>query len=95
MVLVKMLIEIAPPSMRGSMVVTMAMIAPSGKDVSLAEQLRRSPRLVLPRFRFETVVLRPESFFSIFFQGKRHHIAEHGHRRPARGPTRSGGTPRG
>ena len=42
MVLVKMLMEIDPHplSMRGSMVMTMVMISPSRRDVSLAEQLR-------------------------------------------------------
>ena len=70
MVLVKMLMEIDPLSMRGSMVMTMAMVSPSRRDVSLAEQLRRSPRLVLPRFRLETAALRPESFLLIFFRVK-------------------------
>ena len=66
----KMLMEINPLSMRGSMVMTMAMISPSWRDVSLAEQLRQSPRLVLPRFRLETVALRPESFLLIFSRAK-------------------------
>ena len=66
MLLLKMLMEIDPLLMRGSLVMTMAMISPSGRDVSLAEQLRRSPRLVLPRFRLETAALRPESFRIIF-----------------------------
>ena len=70
MVLVNMLMEIDPLLMRGSMVMTMAMIFPSRRDVSPAEQLRRSPRLVLPRFRLETVALRPESFFSSFSRVK-------------------------
>ena len=65
MVLVKMLMEIDPLPMRGSMVMTMVTISPSRGDVSLAEQLRRSPRLVLPRFRLETAALRPESFLMI------------------------------
>ena len=69
MVLVKMLMEIDPLSMRGSMVMTMAMISPSWRDVSTVEQLHRSPRLVLSRFCLETVALRPESFFLIFFPG--------------------------
>ena len=86
--MVNMLMEIDPLSMRGSMVTTMAMISPSRKDVSPGEQLRRSPRLVLPRFRLETAVLCPESFLLIFFQVKTHHIAEDGRRGPARGPTR-------
>ena len=48
MVLVKMLMEIDPLPMRGSLVMMMVMISPSRRAVSLAEQLRRSPRLVLP-----------------------------------------------
>ena len=48
MVLVKMLMEIDPLSMIGSMVMTIVMISPSWRDVSPAEQLRRSPRLVSP-----------------------------------------------
>ena len=70
MVLVKMLMEIDPLPMRGSMVMTMVMISPSRRDVSPAEQLRRSPRLVPPRFRLETAVLRPESFLMIFSRAK-------------------------
>ena len=49
MVLVKILMEIDPLPMRGSLVMTMVMISPSRREVSLAEQLRWSPRLVLPR----------------------------------------------
>ena len=70
MVLVKMLMEIDPLSMRGLMVMTMATISPSGRDVSPAEQLRRSPRLVSPRFHLETAALRPESFLMIFSRAK-------------------------
>ena len=66
----KMLMEIDPLSMRGSMVMTMATIFPSRRDVSLAKQLHRSPRLVLPRFRFKTAVLRPESLLLIFSRSK-------------------------
>ena len=47
--LVKMLMEIDPLPMRGSLVMTMVMISPFRRDVSPAEQLRRSPRLVPPR----------------------------------------------
>ena len=70
MVLVKMLMEIDPLPMRGSMVMTMVMISPSRRDVSLAEQLRRSHRLVLPRFLLEKAALHPESFFLIFSRVK-------------------------
>ena len=65
-----MMMEIDPLLMRGSMVMTMAMISPSRRDVSQAEQLRRSPRLVLPRFRLEAATLRPESFLLIFSRSK-------------------------
>ena len=51
MVLVKILMEIDPLPVRGSLVMTMVMISPSQREVSPAEQLRRSPRLVPPRFR--------------------------------------------
>ena len=46
MVLVKMLMEIDPLPMRGSLVMTLVMISPSRREVSPAEQLRWSPRLV-------------------------------------------------
>ena len=59
MVLVKMLMEIDTLPMRGSMVVTMVTISPSRRDVSLAEQLRESPRLVPPRFRLVAAEFRP------------------------------------
>ena len=67
MVLVKMLMEIDPLPMRGSLVMTMAMISPSRREVSPAEQLCRSPRLVPPRFRLMAAVFRPESLLRIFF----------------------------
>ena len=70
MVLVKMLMEIDALPVRGSLVMMMVMISPSRREVSPAEQLRRSPRLVLPRFRLETAALCPESFFLIFSRAK-------------------------
>ena len=70
MVLVNMLMEIDPLPMRGSLVMTMAMISPSRRDVSLAEQLRRIPRLVPPRFRLVAAVFHPESLLMIFSRVK-------------------------
>ena len=70
MVLVKMLMEIDPLLMRGSLVMTMVMISPSWREVSPAEQLRRSPRLVLPRFRLMAVEFRPVSLPKIFSRVK-------------------------
>jgi len=62
--------EIDPVLMRGSMVMTMATISPSRRDVFPAEQLHQSPRLVPPRFRLETAALHPESFLMIFSRAK-------------------------
>ena len=67
MVLVKMLMEIDSFPMRGSMVIMMVMISPSRMDVSPAEQLRRSPRLVPPRFRLVAAEFLSESLLMIFF----------------------------
>ena len=80
----KMLMEIGPLLMRGALVMTMVMISPSWRDVSPVEQLRQSPRLVLPRGGGVS----SQKLAYDFFQGKRLHIAEDGHQRPARGPTR-------
>ena len=70
MVLVKMLMEIGPLPMRGALVMTMAMISPSQREVSLAEQLRRNPRLVPPRSRLMAAESRPESLLMIFSSKK-------------------------
>ena len=71
MLLVKMLMEIDPLPVRGSMMMMVVMmISPSRRDVSPAEQLHRSPRLVLPGFHLETATLRPESFLLIFSRSK-------------------------
>ena len=66
MVLVKMLMEIDPLPMRGSLVMAMVMTSPSRREVSPAEQLRRSPRLVPPRFRLVVAEFRPVSLLMIF-----------------------------
>ena len=70
MVLVKMLMEIAPLPMRGALVMTMAMISPSRREVSPAEQLCQSPRLVPPRFRLVAAEFLPERLLLIFFSTK-------------------------
>ena len=56
-----MLMEIGLPKMRGLLVLTMMMISPSEREVPLAESLRRRAKVLLPKFRLETAVLRPES----------------------------------
>ena len=70
MVLVKMLIKIGPPMMRGLLVMTMASIPPSRREVSPTGSLRRRAKVLLPRFHLETAALRPESFLQIFSRAK-------------------------
>ena len=86
MVLVKMLMEIEPLPMRGALVMTMMMIFPSQREVSPAEQLCRSPRLVPPRFRLVAAESRPERLHLIFFLDKRLHKGEDGIGEPPGGP---------
>ena len=62
-----MLMEIDPLPMRGPMVMMMVMISTSWREDSPAEQLRRSPRLVPPRFRLVAGGSCPESLLIIFF----------------------------
>ena len=66
MVLVKMLMEIKPLLMRGSLMMTLVMISPSRREVSLAEQLGQSPRLIPPRFLLVAAEFRPVSLPTIF-----------------------------
>ena len=65
MVLLKMLMEIDPLPIRGSLVMTMAMISPSRREVSPKEQLHRSSRLVPPRFHLVAAEFLPESLLMI------------------------------
>ena len=85
----KMLMEIDPLPMRGSLVMTMVMISPSRREVSPAEQLCRSPRLVLPRGGR----VPPHELAYDFSSDERLHIAKDGHRRATRGPMRQGARP--
>ena len=70
MVLVKMLMEIDPLPMRVLMVMMMVMISPSRREVSPAEQLCRSSRLVPPRFRLVAAEFHPVSLPTIFSRVK-------------------------
>ena len=70
MVLVKMLMEIDPLSMRGLLVMTLVMISPSQREVSPAEQLRQSPRLIPPRFCLVAAEFSLVSMLMIFFRVK-------------------------
>ena len=80
----KMLMEIDPLPMRGSLVMTMVMISAYRREVSLAEQLRESPRLVPPHGGGVSSEKMAYDFSLI----ERLHIVEDGHRRATRGPTR-------
>ena len=72
MVLLKMLMEIALAKMRELLVMMMTMISPSRREVSPAEQLCRSSRLVPPRFRLVAAEFRPVSLPTIFSRVKAH-----------------------
>ena len=91
MVLVKMLMEIDPLPMRGSLV----MISPSRREVSPAEQLRQSPRLVPPRFRLVAAESRPESLLMIFFLGRKTSYSRRWAPEGHQGAHEAGGAPRG
>ena len=67
MVLSKMLMEIALPNMGELLVMMTTMISPSGREVPLAESLRRRANVLLPKFHLETATLHPESPLFIFF----------------------------
>ena len=68
MVMLKKLMEIALPKMGELLVMMMTMISPSGREVPLAESLRRRAKVLLPKFRLEAAALRPESII-LFFLG--------------------------
>ena len=95
MVLVKMLMEINPLPMRGSLVMTMAMIFPSQREVSLAEQLRQSPRLVPPRFRLVAAESHLESWLMIFFPHQKTPYSRRWASKGHQGGHEAGGMPRG
>ena len=66
MVLLKMLMKIGLPKMRGLLVMMMASISHSGREVPPAESLYRRAKVLLLKFRLETAALRPESLLLIF-----------------------------
>ena len=70
MVLLKMLMNIALPKMGELLVMMMTMISPSEREVPLAESLHLRAKVLLPKFRLETAVLRPESPPLIFSRSK-------------------------
>ena len=70
MVLVKMLMEIDPLPMRGSLVMTLVMISPSRNELYLAEQLRQGPRFIPPRFLLVAAEFHPVTLPTIFSRVK-------------------------
>ena len=68
--MLKMLMEIALPEMGELLVMMMTMISPSGREVRLAESLRRRAKLLLPKFHLEAAALRPKSPPLIFSRSK-------------------------
>ena len=65
-----MLMEIAIPKMRELLVMMMTMISPSGREVPPVESLCRRAKVLLPRFRLQTVALHLESPRLIFSRSK-------------------------
>ena len=70
LVLLKMLMKIGLPRMRGFLVMMMALISPSRREVPPAESLHRRAKVLLPKSRLETAALPPESALSIFSRSK-------------------------
>ena len=68
--MLKLLMEIGLPMMRGLLVMTMASISPSGREVPPAESLRQRAKVPLPKFCLKMVVLHPESPLLIFSRSK-------------------------
>ena len=73
---------------------TMVMISPSRREVSPAEKLRRSPRLVPPRFRLVAAEFLPESLLMVFSRTK-DFILQRWAPVACQGAHEAGGAPRG
>ena len=82
-----------PLLMRGALVMTMEMIPPSQREVSPAEQLCQSPRLVPPRFRLVAAESRPERLLNVFFSSKDFIQEKMGIGEPPGGPRGRGRAP--
>ena len=63
----KILMEISLPKMGELLVMMLTMISPSEREVPPTESLRRRAKVLLPKFRLETEVLRHKSPLLIFF----------------------------
>ena len=66
----KMLMNIGPPTKEEALVMTMASISPSEREVPQAESLRRRSKVLPPKFCLETATFRPESPLLNFSRSK-------------------------
>ena len=73
---------------------TMVMISPSGREVSLAEQLCRSSRLDPPRFRLVAAESHPKKFL-FFFSHRKTSYRRRWKSESHQGAHEVGGAPRG
>ena len=80
--------------MRGALVMTMAMISPSGREVSPAEQSRSNPRLAPPRFCLVAAEFHLRRWLMLFFPSKDSIYQKMATGGPRGGP-RGRGAPRG
>ena len=62
--------EDRPPKDERVLVMMMALISPSGREVPPAESLRRRAKVLLPKFCLHTVAFHPESPLLIFSRSK-------------------------
>ena len=89
----KMLMEIDPVPMRGSLVMTMMMISPSRREVFPGRIAPPEPQIGSAKVPPRGGGVSSREFAYDFFLNKRLHIAKDGHHRAARGPTRKGSAP--
>ena len=68
--MLKMLMEIALPKTGELLVMMTTMISPFGREVPPAESLHRRAKVLLPKFRLKTAMIRPESSLHIFSRSK-------------------------
>lgn len=91
MVLLKMMMKIGPPTMRGLLVMMKASISPSQREVPPAESLRRRAKVLLLKFRLMAAVPRPK-VIPLFFSMAKSLIYQ---KMGARGSTQHQGAPGG
>ena len=93
MVLVKMLMEIDPLPMRGSLVMTMVMISPLPEGSFPGRTALPEPQIGFAKFPPRGGGVSSRKLAYDFSSDERLHIVEDGHRRATRGPTRQGARP--